>query len=106
MAWLAVTDKEAAPCANREPAAGDPLYPAFVLLLLYGMRRGEVLGLRWQDIDFEGQIIHVRQQIHRSQGQLRIGPVKTKAGSRDLPLLSLASQALAARKKQQEADRV
>jgi integrase len=28
-------------------AAGDPLLPAFVLLLLYGMRRGEVLGLRW-----------------------------------------------------------
>src|SRR5215469_15969089 len=58
-------------------AIDDPLYPAFVLLLLYGLRRGEVLGLRWQDIDFEAQIIHVRQQIHRSQGQLRIGPAKT-----------------------------
>ena len=28
-------------------AKTDPLYPAFVFLLLYGMRRGEVLGLRW-----------------------------------------------------------
>jgi integrase len=88
-----------------QAAINDPLYPAFVLLLLYGMRRGEVLGLRWQDIDFDAQIIHVRQQIHRSQGQLRIGPVKTRAGSRDLPLLSLARQAFAARRKQQEADR-
>jgi integrase len=77
-----------------QAAIDDPLYPAFVLLLLYGMRRGEVLGLRWQDIDFEAQIIHVRQQIHRSQGQLRIGPVKTRAGSRDLPLLGLAHHAL------------
>ena len=31
-----------------QAAADDPLYPAFVLLLLYGMRRGEVLGLRWR----------------------------------------------------------
>src|SRR5215831_643203 len=89
-----------------QAAIDDPLYPAFVLLLLYGLRRGEVLGLRWQDINFEAQIIHVRQQIHRSQGQLRIGPVKTRAGSRDLPLLGLAAHALAARAKQQVADRM
>ena len=66
-------------------AADDPLYPAFVLLLLYGMRRGEVLGLRWQDIDLGRSILHIRQQIQRVQGELRIGPVKTRAGSRDLP---------------------
>src|SRR5215467_10574349 len=35
-------------------ARPDPLYTAFVLLILYGLRRGEVLGLRWDDIDFEG----------------------------------------------------
>jgi integrase len=87
-------------------AIDDPLYPAFVLLLLYGLRRGEVLGLRWQDIDFEAQIIHVRQQIQRSQGQLRIGPVKTRAGSRDLPLIGLARGAFLARKQQQQADQM
>ena len=89
-----------------QAAIDDPLYPAFVLLLLYGLRRGEVLGLRWQDIDFEAQIVHVRQQIHRSQGQLRIGPVKTRAGSRDLPLIGLARGAFLARKKQQQADQM
>ena len=36
--------------------ADDPLYPAFVLLLLYGMRRGEVLGLPWHDIDLERRL--------------------------------------------------
>jgi integrase len=77
-----------------QAAIDDPLYPAFVPLLLYGLRRGEVLGLRWQDIDLEAQIIHARQQIHRSQGQLRIGPVKTRAGSRDLPLISLMARPL------------
>jgi integrase len=69
------------------------------------MRRGEVLGLRWQDIDFDGKVIHVRQQIYRAGGELHIGPVKTRAGSRDLPLLGLARTALAARREAQESDR-
>ncbi|MCA1602623.1 MAG: site-specific integrase, partial [Acidobacteria bacterium] len=41
------------------------LYPAFLLLLLYGMRRGEVLGIRWRDIDFTAAEIHIRQQLQR-----------------------------------------
>ena len=86
-------------------ASDDPLCPAFVLLLLYGMRRGEVLGRRWADVDFDAQMIHVRQQIQRVQGQLKIGPVKTRAGNRDLPLIGLTRIALAARQAQQEADR-
>ena len=77
-------------------SAGDPLFPAFVLLLLYGMRRGEVLGLRWSDID--ANTIRVRQQIQRIKGKLLIGPVKTRAGKRDLPLLGLADDALMIRR--------
>ena len=60
-------------------SANDPLHPALVLLLLYGLRRGEVLGLRWSDI--HGATIHVRQQVQRIQGQLHVGPVKTRAGT-------------------------
>lgn len=88
-----------------QAAFSDPLYPAFVLLLLYGMRRGEVLGLRWQDADFGTETIHVRQQVLRVQGQLYVGPVKTRAGSRDLPLIGLAKQALTMRREAQETDR-
>jgi integrase len=83
----------------------DPLYPAFVLLLLYGLRRGEVLGLRWTDIDLDRGEIRVRQQIGRVSGELRIGPVKTNAGRRDLPLLPLAGDMLAMRHDAQAADR-
>jgi integrase len=85
-------------------SADDPLSGAFILLLLYGMRRGEVLGLRWQDIDFDTKMIHIRQQIQRVQGELHIGPVKTRAGNRDLPLLGLAQNALARRKEVQAED--
>jgi integrase len=67
-----------------EAAKDDPLYPAFVFLLLYGLRRGEVLGLRWRDIDEDDREIRIRQQIHRSRGVLQLGPIKTAAGRRDL----------------------
>ncbi len=72
----------------------DALHAAFVLLILYGLRRGETLGLRWSDIDWDGGTIHIRQQLQRIRGELVLGPVKTRAGKRDMPLLDLARQAL------------
>ncbi|MEU2869786.1 site-specific integrase [Streptomyces olivoreticuli] len=77
-----------------EAANGDPLYVAFVLLLLYGLRRGEVLGLRWSDVDFEKREIYVRQQVQRVKGLLYQAPLKTRAGRRDLPLLGFAETLL------------
>jgi integrase len=77
-----------------EAARADPLYPAFVLLLLYGLRRGEVLGLSWRDVDFDQGTIRVRQQLIRAGNRLQLGPVKTAAGQRGLPLLGIARQAL------------
>ncbi|MFC0112288.1 site-specific integrase [Kibdelosporangium aridum] len=74
-------------------AENDPLYPAFVFLILYGLRRGEVLGLRRCDLDFTGSVLHVRQQVQQLQGQLHIGPVKTEAGERDLPLVGVIGEA-------------
>jgi integrase len=75
-------------------AKTHPLYPAFLLLGLYGMRRGEVLGLSWQNIDFEQGVIHVRQQLQRGEDGLQLGPLKTKAGRRNLPLLGMVRDAL------------
>jgi len=83
----------------------DPFHPVFVLLLAYGMRRGEVLGLRWVDVDLETGVIRVRQQLQRVGGSLRTGPVKTRAGNRDLPIVALARSALLVRQQKQAADR-
>lgn len=44
-----------------EGARTDALYPAFVLAVALGLRRGEILGLRWQDIDLERRTLTVRQ---------------------------------------------
>jgi len=86
-------------------ARDDPLYPAFVLLMVYGMRRGEVLGLRWTDIDLDSGVFRVRQQLHRVHGQLEPGRVKTRAAKRDLPIVTLARTAFLARQAKQASDR-
>lgn len=77
-----------------QAASSDPLYPAFVLATYYGLRRGEVLGIRWEDIDFEQREIRIRQQVRRTNGQLEVGPLKTKSSRRNLPLLFAVQDAL------------
>jgi integrase len=86
-------------------AKDDPLYAAFVLLIFYGLRRGEALGLRWDDIDFDTGTIQIRQQLQRIGGQLLMSPVKTRAGERNLPLLDVARQALKLQAERQAAYR-
>lgn len=75
-------------------AKNSPLYPAYLMLMLYGLRRGEVLGLRWSDIDWDSDVIHVRQQLQSVGRTLLLGPLKTRASRRDLPLLSPVRVAL------------
>jgi integrase len=79
--------------------------PRFMLLLLYGLRRGEVLALRWRDIDQADGEIRIRQQIQRNNGELRIGMLKTAAARRDLPLLPIAQEVLEIRGQAQVAER-
>lgn len=49
-------------------------------LALTGLRRGEAIGLRWQDVDFVRQRLTVRQQVVRHRGELITGPPKTRSG--------------------------
>jgi integrase len=86
-------------------AKDDSLYAAFVVLIFYGLRRGEALGLRWEDIDLDGGTIRIRQQVQRIRGQLLLAPVKTRASQRGLPLLDVVSQALKLQAERQEAYR-
>ncbi|MEU6757565.1 site-specific integrase [Streptomyces sp. NPDC046685] len=69
-------------------------FPAFLLIALYGLRRGEAMGVRWSDLDFSKQIIHIRQQVFRAGGKVQQGPLKTQAGRRDLPMLPIVSEVL------------
>ncbi|WP_432252997.1 tyrosine-type recombinase/integrase [Streptomyces sp. HNM1019] len=51
-------------------ARRDPLYAAFVLAVTMGLRRGEIVGLRWADVDLEKRVLYVRQQTQRRRGVL------------------------------------
>ncbi|MEU8527884.1 site-specific integrase [Streptomyces sp. NPDC048629] len=51
-------------------ARRDPLYAAFVLAIAMGLRRGELIGLRWADLDLDNRVLYVRQQTQRRRGVL------------------------------------
>jgi len=65
---------------------GHPQYVAFLLLLTYGMRRGEILGLRYSDIDFGNNRIYFRQQYIRVDSGHKMSGLKTASSNRDVPL--------------------
>ena len=48
-------------------------YIGFVIALLTGMRQGEVLGLRWKDIDFDNKLIFMRQTLSTDGSELQEG---------------------------------
>jgi integrase len=63
-----------------ETARTDRLYAAFHLLLVTGMRRGEVLGLQWDDI--RGDVLYVRRSYTVSNGKPLMSTPKTEKGIR------------------------
>ena len=66
-------------------ARRDPLYAAFVLAIAMGLRRGEIVGLRWNDVDLENRVLLVRQQVQRRRGVLYNDETKGRR-SRAIPL--------------------
>lgn len=73
--------------AEANAVRGDATYALYTLAVRLGLRRGELLGLRWRDIDFDRNIIRVRQQVTRDDTGYRISStLKTPAARRDLPL--------------------
>ena len=75
-------------CALLVERVDNPRAHTFLLIALQtGMRRGEILGLMWDDVDFEERIIHVRHNAILGKGETSIQEaLKTDAGRRDLPL--------------------
>lgn len=69
-------------------AAGDDA--RWWLALFYGMRQGEVLGLRWCDVDFDRHTLSIEQTLITDENyQLRFDTPKSRASRRVLPLVSL-----------------
>jgi integrase len=75
-----------------------------VIALALGMRRGEILGLRWEDVDLEERTIRIRRALQRVNGELVMVEPKTHRSRRALPLPAMVVPALERQRERQEAD--
>lgn len=74
---------------------GTPLYIPVLLAITTGMRRGEVLALRWSDVDLDRASLAVTQTLEKSKKDgLRFKQPKTKRSRRNISLASITVEAL------------
>lgn len=70
-----------------EAIVGDRHQIAWLLAVGMGLRRGEICGLRWSDIDLRARVLHVRNQRQRlDDGRMIDAAPKSRAGTRKLPI--------------------
>ncbi|WP_432092291.1 tyrosine-type recombinase/integrase [Streptomyces sp. bgisy100] len=91
-------------------ARAHRLYAAFVLVLVLGFRRSEVLGLRWQDVDLENDLLSPTMQIQRvkdedGNSRLVLKKLKTESSTATLPLPLFCREALDDRRYLQRLER-
>jgi len=89
---------------------GDPIELGVILAAFYGLRRSEVVGLKWNAIDFEQKTITIRHTVTQAcvDGKSTVvekDRTKTKSSHRTLPLVAPFEQLLRSLKVQQEANR-
>ena len=87
-------------------AAEDRLSPLWLLVTALGLRRGEALALRWEDIDLDRGHLQIRATLQRVDGALgRSEMPKTKSSRRALPLPEVVVEALRAHRAAQVQER-
>jgi integrase len=79
-----------------QAARGDRLEALYVLAVHTGMRQGELLALKWQDVDLENSTLRVRRTLSKSKGRLLVAEPKTRQSRRTILLTGAAVAALRA----------
>lgn len=69
-----------------DTARGTDMYLPVFLLVMVGLRRGELLALRWDDIDFKNKVLKVRSNMVNGEDGFIIKSPKSEAGIRDIHL--------------------
>lgn len=84
-------------------AEGEPIRSAIILGACYGLRRSEIVGLRWSDIDFENGVVTIKNTVTQN-GKLRIEmeDTKTSKSRRTISLLASTVPYLMQLKEEQE----
>jgi integrase len=88
------------------PGGGERLEAFYVLALMTGLRRSELLALRWDDVDLGSRQLHVRRALERVGGKLQMVKPKTGSSVRTVVLPKIAARYLREHKKRQNAERL
>ena len=64
----------------------DRLHALYVVAVYLGLRRAELVGLRWEDLDLDRGVLSVNHTLQRVDGKLRLLPPKTRTSKRSVPL--------------------
>ena len=88
-------------------ARGSRYEALFFLALTTSMRKGEILGLMWSDVDWEKGTLRVERQLQpgRHSGEV-LAPTKTKSGRRQIKLGKIGLASLDAHRQRQETQKV
>ena len=89
-----------------QAAKGTKYFPAYYLELATGLRRGELLAIRWQDVDFKNHTVTVNQNLVRVKGKgLIFQPPKTKLANRTISIPADVTEVLKFHKRKQDSQR-
>jgi integrase len=87
-------------------AAADRLEAVYSVALAIGLRRGETLGIKWEDIDLDAGIIRISRSLQRTEHKLQLLPPKTRQSARAIRLPDVAIKALRKHRARQLEDRL
>jgi len=88
-------------------AAEDWVYDLIYIAIFTGMRRGEILALRWKDVNFKEKILHVRQSVTKPTGKgLIFRKPKTKSSIRPINVDDDIIKILKRRRREQKENRL
>ena len=84
-----------------EATHGDPFEALYILALTTGLRRGELLALKWNDADLERGTLRVGRALVKEGGRHAVGETKTRRGRRQVNLTPRTVKALRVHRKRQ-----
>ena len=87
-------------------AKGTPLYLPVLVAVTTGLRRGELLGLRWSDLDLNAGTLTVHQSMERVKGEIAFKAPKTKTSRRSITLPAITVQAMQEHRVEQAEERL
>lgn len=83
----------------------DPMLPLVKITALYGLRRSEVLGLKWDSVDFDNNCLLIRHTVCKMMTRIEKDKTKTQSSRRSFPLTAEARSIFLTAKAEEEENR-